>query len=352
MLLTKKSWFIAICLVLSMLFLTTGCGNEPAKSEQPKSEQTQPKQAQSVETNSDTDDVSAAKQTFINYHRAITNKNYRAAYETLSYAQRDIIGDYDSYVAGFEDTISSEVSDMILTSSDEDSCTFDYGITARDRYQGDNVKIQIFKGQVTMAKDGGLWYIRNNQAKKVDEQISNEMENEQKTRLATEQKAREKKLGETSAGNDLEKATTWANKASDKDYLENLQPFALANLIKKASGILGLFQDSDTASLENYAMAMSLLAQQEKERNTPISRDVALYFEYEAQISAVYANMDNKNLGLLDKAAALAIAYKLSGEQEEVEERIRKVADSCGADLSSYAETEAIRRIVNILKDL
>ena len=111
----------------------------------------------------------SAEQTFRNYHKAITNGNYREAYEILSYKQRERVGDFDSYVTGFSNTISSEVSDLRLVSSDGDACTFDYTLTARDRYQGNKVKVAIFKGQVTMAKDKGKWYVRYAKSDKVNE---------------------------------------------------------------------------------------------------------------------------------------------------------------------------------------
>lgn len=117
------------------------------------------------------DNVTSARQTFLDYHQAITDKNYRAAYEMLSYKQRERVGDFDSFVAGFANTISNEVSELNLVSSDEDSCTFDYTITARDRYQGGKVKVQTFRGQVTMAKDKGRWFIRHAKSNKVNESI-------------------------------------------------------------------------------------------------------------------------------------------------------------------------------------
>ena len=115
------------------------------------------------------DKTAEARQAFINYHRAITNGNYREAYDMLSYEQKEWIGDFNSYAAGYADTISSEVTEMQLVSSDSDSCTFDYTLTARDRYRGNSVKVQIFKGQVTMAKDGGRWYVRDAASSKVGE---------------------------------------------------------------------------------------------------------------------------------------------------------------------------------------
>ena len=115
----------------------------------------------------DTD--TSAEQAFINYHKAVTAKNYREAYETLSYKQRERRGDFDTFVKGFADTISSEVTDLKLVSSDDDSRTFNYTLTARDRAQGNRVKVMTFKGQVVMAKDKGRWYIRSAQSDKVNE---------------------------------------------------------------------------------------------------------------------------------------------------------------------------------------
>ena len=119
-------------------------------------------------TESNSGSKNGAEQAFRNYHRAITNGNYREAYNTLSIAQRQRVGDFNSYIKGFSNTISSEVTDMRLVSSDEDSVTFDYTITVRDRYQG-RVKVMTFRGQVTMAKDKGRWYVRYAKSSKTNE---------------------------------------------------------------------------------------------------------------------------------------------------------------------------------------
>ena len=115
-------------------------------------------------------DVDNARQAFINYHKAITDKDYRKAYDTLSYNQRQAVGDFDSYVNGYTNTISSAVENLTLAGSTEDSYTFDYKLIARDRYQG-KVKVQIFNGQVTMAKDNAGWFIRSAKSTKNNEYI-------------------------------------------------------------------------------------------------------------------------------------------------------------------------------------
>lgn len=115
-----------------------------------------------------TSGIDDARQAFINYHRAITNHDYRAAYETLSYAQRQRVGEFGSYVNGFTNTISSEVTELNLISSDVNSYTFDYTLRARDRASG-GVMVRIFRGEVTMAMDGGRWYVRYAKSSKVSE---------------------------------------------------------------------------------------------------------------------------------------------------------------------------------------
>ncbi len=301
------------------------------------------------EVDAKTADINDAKQAFKNYHKAITNKNYREAYEILSYKQKEFVGDYDSWVKGFSDTISSEVSAMTLTSSEENACTFDYTLTARDRHDSGNVKVQVFEGQVTMAKDKGKWYVRSAKSSRVNEQLVDELEKKQEAKLASEQKKLEEKFSNTSTEKDLEKAAKISANASNKEYLESIQPFALADLVRKVCGIMGLFEDGTNAGLEKYTMTMSVLAENERSRNTPISRDVAKYFEYEARIAAAHIYADDAE-GLVDTAVTYALILKLNLEQSEVEDKIRADAKNFGADLSSYAETETIRRIINVIK--
>ncbi|MBQ7630184.1 MAG: hypothetical protein IJS81_08250 [Selenomonadaceae bacterium] len=297
----------------------------------------------------DNDDVSAAKKAFINYHKAITNKDYRAAYETLSYKQRERVGDFDSWVKGYADTISSEVSNMTLKNSEDNAYTFDYTLTARDRHN-DGTKVQVFEGQVTMAKDKGKWYVRFAKSSRVDEKIIAERENEERTRLDNEQKIRQEKLANTSAAKDLAKETANFD-TSTKNYLERLQPFALSNMLKGATGIMGFFSDRKNSSDVNYAQAMSLLAGNEYSRGTEISRDVAKYFEYEAKITSAYI-VRKESDKIFDTVIVEGIILNWEHERDEVENRIRTTAKDCGAELSSYVSTEPLKRIVEIVKDL
>ena len=295
------------------------------------------------------DNSEEAKKAFINYHKAITNRDYRTAYETLSYKQKERVGDFDSYVAGYKNTISSEVSGLKLLSSEEDAYTFEYLLTARDRDNG-NVKVQTFKGEVTMAKDNGKWYVRYAKSEKITE--NREAVESERNRLAAEQKAREKEVAKSSAGAELEKATNLSDNVSAKEYLETIQPFALENFTKNLSGIIGPLENGSSKNLEEYAFKMALLAQSQMERKTSISRAVAAYFESRASLAAAYAEFNSDKKGLFDKALISPIIYEFSNKCSETEENIRKIADDCGADLSDYAETEALKRVLKVIRNL
>ena len=112
--------------------------------------------------------VDDAKSTFVFYHDAITSKNFSAAYDTLTNNQRQRVGNFDSYIAGFATTISSHVDEMNLIEDGGNSMTFSYKLTARDNFNG-GVKVQTFAGEVTLIQDGARWYIDFAKSKKTGE---------------------------------------------------------------------------------------------------------------------------------------------------------------------------------------
>ena len=296
------------------------------------------------------DDSEEAKKAFVNYHKAITNRDYRTAYETLSYKQRERVGNFDSYVAGFKDTISSEVSGMKLLSAEDGAYTFEYLLTARDRYTGDNVKIQTFKGEVTMAKDNGKWYVRYAKSEKTNE--NKEAVESARNRLTAEQEARARQVAQSSAGADLKDLANFSDDTSVKTYLEKIQPFALANFTKNVSGIIGPLENGSVKNLNKYAAAMMALAQVQRDNNNSASRAVADYFESESLLAAVYAEFDREDMGFLDKVAITPLIAEYKIKCAAAEENLRKTADKHGADLSDYAETEAIKRFLNFVRNL
>ena len=112
-----------------------------------------------------------ARETFINYHNALTNKNYQQAYDILSANQKQRVGKYDSYVAGYSNTISSMVDEIKTIDYDENHCNFEYRLTARDSYQDNGVKVQRFQGKVDLIKVNGSWFIDYAKSQKIDEYV-------------------------------------------------------------------------------------------------------------------------------------------------------------------------------------
>lgn len=110
-----------------------------------------------------------ARQTFIDYHQAITNKKYSEAYGTLTSEQKGRVGGFDKYSAGYTNTLTSEVSNLSTVNASDNSVTFDYELTARDKVQSNKVKIQKFNGQVTLINLDGRWYIDYAKSRKIDE---------------------------------------------------------------------------------------------------------------------------------------------------------------------------------------
>ncbi|MBR1859063.1 MAG: hypothetical protein IJ797_06175 [Selenomonadaceae bacterium] len=115
-------------------------------------------------------DIGGARQAFIDYHNAITDGNYRAAYNMMTDNWQNHMGSYGSFVSGFSDTITSSVEDMSVVSSNPDKIVFDYILRARDRF-GNRIQVQRFSGSVTMVRSGSRWYIANAHSRKINDWI-------------------------------------------------------------------------------------------------------------------------------------------------------------------------------------
>ena len=132
----------------------------------PEGDESTQKQTQPV-------DVAGAKQAFVNYHKAISQKHLDDAYGMMTPACQNHMGDLSSYASGYKDTLSSSVDNLTVVSSSSDQVVMNYRLIARDRYKGNKVKVQKFAGTVTMVKQNGSWKIGQTQSSKVDEYIEN-----------------------------------------------------------------------------------------------------------------------------------------------------------------------------------
>ena len=120
-----------------------------------------------------TNDVNNARKVFLDYHKAISDHHFKEAYSYFTDNCRQSIGDYSSYAHGYQDTLSSSISNIKVVDSSPSKVKLMYILKARDRIPASSrSKTQTFTGEVTMIQDNGKWYIDSMSAQKTDEHIN------------------------------------------------------------------------------------------------------------------------------------------------------------------------------------
>lgn len=181
----KSSWknFLIGALVLLLIFSFFSSGSDKKETSPPATEsqtttQTQPAETQSPQNSSATtneqsldENTKQAAITFINYHRAISRKDFLTAYNLMDREQQSRMGptlrDFES---GYTDTIFSEITNLELVSTSDSFVVMDYVLDARDKDPRGTL-YQQFKGQVTIQKVDGEWKIHSTLSKKINEVI-------------------------------------------------------------------------------------------------------------------------------------------------------------------------------------
>lgn len=120
-----------------------------------------------------TNDVNNARKAFLDYHKAISDHRFKDAYSYFTDNYRQSIGDYSSYAHGYQDTLSSSVSNVKVVDSSPSKVKLMYTLNARDRIPASSrSKTQTFNGEVTIIQNNGNWYIDSMSAQKTDEHIN------------------------------------------------------------------------------------------------------------------------------------------------------------------------------------
>lgn len=107
-----------------------------------------------------------AKEAVASYHKYITNKDYKAAYNLLTPDMQNTMGLYENWTRGFSNTIESRVSDMKVTNTQADSAEISFILVARDRRPG-GVEETRFRSTATVVKTGNGWKIADVNNKKI-----------------------------------------------------------------------------------------------------------------------------------------------------------------------------------------
>ncbi len=89
-----------------------------------------------------------------NFHKNITDKNYRKAYDCLSKNYQDAVT-YEGWAPGFRTTVSSTVSDIKTESQTDTEAVLTYILKAVDNPGG----TQRFRGTAVLVKTPEGWKI-------------------------------------------------------------------------------------------------------------------------------------------------------------------------------------------------
>ncbi|WP_037353223.1 hypothetical protein [Selenomonas sp. FC4001] len=108
----------------------------------------------------------AAKNVVASYHKYITNRDYRSAYNLLNDNMQNTMGSYDNWTRGFANTIESRVTDLQVSDVQADRAEVSFILVARDRRPG-GYEENRFRSTATVVKDGGAWKIAAVNNKKI-----------------------------------------------------------------------------------------------------------------------------------------------------------------------------------------
>ena len=107
-----------------------------------------------------------AEATLRTFHKAITAKEYRTAFNCLGPGMQNYVGGYDKFVTGYSTTISSTLTEIRTVSSDNANAVVEYTLEAKDQLKV-GVSTQYFKGKANLQIINGEWKIVEVTAKKV-----------------------------------------------------------------------------------------------------------------------------------------------------------------------------------------
>ena len=100
-----------------------------------------------------------AAQTLIDYHRAITDKNFSKAMNLLSTPKRQAFRGLEHFKEGYRTTISSVLDGVTVAQERDNEVVLYYHITARDRADNGRIIVQGFDGTAVMIQEQGEWKI-------------------------------------------------------------------------------------------------------------------------------------------------------------------------------------------------
>lgn len=102
--------------------------------------------------------IASPTNVFLAFHRMITNRNYRGAYNCLSPDMKDYVGSCDAWARGYRTTVASIPQNVIVIEQSGDVAKLSFVLMAVDQV-GSTREKRYFKGTCTMILCNGGWKI-------------------------------------------------------------------------------------------------------------------------------------------------------------------------------------------------
>ena len=102
--------------------------------------------------------IASPTNVFLAFHRMITNRNYRGAYNCLSPDMKDYVGSCDAWASGYRTTVASIPQNVNVIKQTENVAKLSFFLLAVDRV-GSSQQERYFRGTCTMIFYDGGWKI-------------------------------------------------------------------------------------------------------------------------------------------------------------------------------------------------
>lgn len=102
--------------------------------------------------------IASPTNVFLAFHRMITNRNYRGAYNCLSPDMKDYVGSCDAWASGYRTTVASIPQNVNVIEQTENVTKLSFLLLAVDRV-GSSQQERYFRGTCTMIFYDGRWKI-------------------------------------------------------------------------------------------------------------------------------------------------------------------------------------------------
>lgn len=154
----KTDWDLVNAITRDMMFLMSKIKNKRYEIIDKYSRNNQ--SSMSTKPSSANTDIETAKKTFLDYNKAITDKDLKKAYNLLSTERQGFHRGYDQFAYIYKGTISREVIEMKLSWENASAAEYSYKIKAVKRV-GNEIKTKHYTGFVKLITENGIWRIRS-----------------------------------------------------------------------------------------------------------------------------------------------------------------------------------------------